>query len=275
MATHSRTIRSANEPQTTRARVFWTLGNLLALIGMVVLLYAGGLYAQAEFGRYAARGDTDVAVAPPPLPAAEESVEPVYQPSAFDAPVLNDGRVTGAAPPPVSADYRATISRIMIPSIGVDSKVVEVGWEIERQKDGSEVAVWQVAEYAVGQHRGTANPGENENIVLAGHVGGYGKVFKDLIYVRVGDPITLFSNGQQYLYVVHSVHVVTEEGASAEQRRENANWIQPTGQELVTLVTCWPPSGPKKYSQRVIVRALPFGSNVPQPLDGPAAWNIR
>jgi hypothetical protein len=37
------------------------------------------------------------------------------------------------------------------------------------------MAIWQVAEYAVGQHRGSANPGEGDNIVLAGHVGGFGQ----------------------------------------------------------------------------------------------------
>lgn len=274
MATPAQPIRKASGPQTTRGKIIWTLGNCLALIGIVILLYAGGLQAQAEFGRYAARGDTDVAVAPPP-PISAAPDTPVYQPSAFDAPVLNDGRVTGAAPPTLAADYRATITRVMIPSIAVDAKVVEVGWEIERQQDGSEVAVWQVAEFAVGQHRGSANPGDNENIVLAGHVGGYGKVFKDLIRVTVGDEITIFSNGQQYLYVVHSVHVVNEEGAPLEQRLDNARWIQPTGQEMVTMVTCWPPTGPEKYTQRVIVRALPFGANAPLPLDGPATWSVR
>ena len=96
------------------------------------------------------------------------------------APILTtasvDGQVTGAIPDAERTAHDSTVTRVIIPSIGVDSKAVEVGWEVKEQ-NGQQVAVWQVAECAVGQHRGSANPGEGENIVLAGHVGGYGKVF--------------------------------------------------------------------------------------------------
>jgi sortase A len=134
--------------------------------------------------------------------------------------------------------------------------------------------VWQVAEYAVGQHRGSANPGDGENIVLAGHVGGYGKVFKDLIAVKPGDPITLYSQGQQYLYTVTEQVVVKEEGVSAAQQAANALYIGPAHREVVTLITCWPPRGPEKYQYRVIVRAVPFGGELgPQP--ALSNWSIR
>ena len=263
--------RAARLPLVGRARLLWTLGNLFMLAGVVLLLYVGGIYTQAEYDRYAARGDTDLPAPAPVIPRKDQ------EPAPFVAPVLNggqaapaDGRVVGVVPQ-VSADQRATISRIVIPSIEVDSKVVEVGWEVQQQ-GGQPVAVWQVAEYAVGQHRGSANPGQGDNIVLAGHVGGYGKVFKDLFYVKPGDQITIYSAGQQYLYTVRDRLLVTEEGVSAEQHAANAQLIAPTGQELVTLVTCWPPKGPEKFTQRVIVQAVPF--TAPRSA-GPSSWAIR
>src|SRR4029453_10716844 len=135
------------------------------------------------------------------------------EPAPFTAPVLNagapaDGQIVNEVPNSGPAPQSATVTRVAIPSIGVDSKVVEVGWDVEQQDD-QQVAVWQVAKYAVGQHRGSANPGQGGNVVLAGHVGGYGKVFKDLFYVKPGDQITLYSQGQQYLYTVRDRLLVT------------------------------------------------------------------
>jgi sortase A len=265
--------RTAAAEPSRRARLLWTFGNLFMLIGIVLLLYVGGVYTQAEYDRYAARGDTDL-----PAPV---SVAPLTQdePAPFVAPVLNgaatggysEGQVIGAIPN-VVPDHASTVSRVIIPSIAVDAKVVEVGWDVQEQ-NGQQVAVWNVAEYAVGQHRGSANPGDNGNVVLAGHVGGYGKVFKELYYVKPGDQITIYSAGQEYLYVVQDRLLVTEEGVSPEQRLANAQLIAPTDHEVVTLVTCWPPKGADKFTQRVVVQAVPFGAAAQD--TGHSSWSIR
>lgn len=269
--------RSAAKPARaepgTRARVLWTLGNLFMLIGVVLLLYVGGVYVQADYERYAARGDTDL---PAPIAVSSPAED---EPAPFTAPVLNagapaDGQLVSAVPDSAQAPQSPTVTRVAIPSIGVDSKVVEVGWDVEQQGD-QQVAVWQVAKYAVGQHRGSANPGQGGNVVLAGHVGGYGKVFKDLFYVKPGDQITLYSNGQQYLYTVRDRLLVTEEGVSPEQHAANAQLIGPTDQEIVTLVSCWPPKGRDKFTQRVVIQAVPFASNATAPAEGQSRWSIR
>jgi hypothetical protein len=155
-----------------RTRLVWTLSHLLLLVGGIITLYVGGLTAHDAYHRYAARGDTDVPA--PRLVAASGAGGPL----SFVAPLLNvpsrdarraEGAADAVAPPP------STINRIIIPSIDVDAKVVDVGWDIVNQ-GGVAVTVWQVAEYAVGHHLGSANPGEGDNIVLTGHVGGYGKI---------------------------------------------------------------------------------------------------
>jgi sortase A len=263
-------------PRQARSRLLWTLGNLLMLVGIVLLLYVGGLYTQTEYARYAARGDTDV-----PAPVAIVDPAP-YEPAPFTAPNLSaeasaggntEGLVRGEIPDATRAAHRSMITRVAIPSIDVDSKVVEVGWDVQEQS-GQTVAIWQVAEYAVGQHRGSANPGEGDNIVLAGHVGGYGKVFRDLFYVKPGDQITLYSGGQQYLYTVQERLILDEEHVPPEQQAANARYIAPTDHEVITLVTCWPPTGADKFTQRIVVRAVPFGaSNTPQPVQN--RWTLR
>lgn len=257
-------------PLSRRARLLWTLGNLCMVVGLVLLLYIGGIYSQAEYERFAARGDTDLPAPAAVVPQMDLEPAPFIAPLLARAPGPASGQVVGAVPID-DPSHQSNITRIAIPSIAVDSKVVEVGWEVLQQGDQS-VAVWQVAEYAVGQHRGSANPGEAGNIVLAGHVGGYGKVFKDLFYVKPGDQITLYSAGQQYLYTVRDRLVVDEEGVPAAQREANAQLIAPTSHEIVTLVTCWPARGPDKFKQRIIVQAIPF-STVPSATQ--SSWTLR
>lgn len=297
MVTTTGTAKPARAPGRLRLqRVYWTLGNLLLFGGLYLLLYVGGIYAEVSYHRMAARGDSDIeaprlvmgeldlaarqrpaataaaptsgpaATAAAPTAAAQAQAAAAHdQPAATEAPaqpvaaaVAAEGQLASPPPAPEVAAHISTVERVILPSVKLDAKVIEVGWEVVEQ-DGQEVAVWQVAEYAVGQHRGSANPGEGENIVLAGHVGGFGQVFRDLYYVLPGDPVILYSEGQKYEYVVNDRRIVDEEGAPAEQRAANAALIGPAGAEMVTLVTCWPPTGPEKFTQRVIIRAVPAG----------------
>lgn len=271
-------------PVTARAKIFWTISNLLMLIGLVMLMYVGGIYSAAEYGRYSARGDTDEPAPQPALPVLQPQPAQQAEPAPFIIPQLNtsttsasDERLTGLIPDLAQAAMPSNVSRIVIPSIDVDSKVVTVGWEVQEQQ-GRRVGVWQVAEYAVGHHLGSANPGEKNNIVLAGHVGGYGKVFKDLIDLEPGDPITIYSAGEQYLYTVSEKVILTEEGVSPEQQAANAGYIAPTNYEVVTLVTCWPASGPEKFSQRIVVRATPYSTSTSTNHAGTTVlsnWSVR
>lgn len=261
-----------------RTRLILTLGNLLFFAGIYILLYVGGVQSQIAYQRMAARGDNDLEVRPIVISAPAASTTTAgTEPAVFSVPIINGSEPASAALPAENGAGlpETTVSRLVIPSIGVDSKVVEVGWRVE-DVAGQPTAIWDVAEFAVGQHRGSANPGQGNNIVLAGHVGGYGKVFRDLYYVQPGDQITIYSEGQQYLYIVQEHLVVDEEGVPPEQRAANARYIAPTDHEVVTLVTCWPAEGPNRFAQRVIVRALPFGAETQQAApDAPASWHVR
>jgi sortase A len=294
--------RARVRQRTRLQRLYWTLGNLLLFGGVYLLVYVGGMYAYVDFQRAAARGDSAIeaprviisapslpvataaasnVIAPAPTAAAPTAVAPAAAapaaaapavvvnpaPAAIPAPAL-DGQIVSPPPAPEQAKHISTVERLILPSIKVDSKVIEVGWELIEQ-NGQQASVWQVAEFAVGQHKGSANPGEGDNIVLAGHVGGFGRVFRDLFYVLPGDPVIVYSNGREYRYTVSERLIVDEEGpdVTAEQRAANAELIAPTDHEVLTMVTCWPSTGPDKFTQRVIIRALPVASPAPEPTE--------
>jgi sortase A len=254
-------------PVPTRPLV-WTLGNVLMLAGMYLLLYVGGTYAYIDYLRQAARGDSDIDVPQHTLVGMQESQ--LNSGVTFTVPALNAG---GSAALPDAAAGTALVDRLMIPSIGVDSKVIEVGWQTVEQ-NGQLVSIWDVAEYAVGHHRGSANPRDGGNIVLAGHVGGYGRVFENLFYVAPGDDVLVYSDGQQYRYTVTQRVIVDEEGADEAQRLSNAAYIGETDSEMITMVTCWPLEGPNQFAQRIIVRAMPAVADAIIQLP-PAAQTIR
>lgn len=280
-----------------RGKLLWTLGNLLMLIGLYLLLYVGGLYADEQYNFLAAQRGSDISLpetitssldstdqafgvdtgadavtdeqpAVAPL-AGAETVAPAAASEGFTLPRLNstgNGRELNSIVPSVVAEFGAsTITGIIIPKIDLERKVIPVGMTVEVQ-NGQKVAVWEVAKYAVGHHKGTANPGQAGNIVLAGHSGGKAYPFNDIFYLGQGDPILLESNNSQlYEYSVTERLVLDEVGVPMAQRRENAQYIEPTSNEVVTLVTCWPLTGPNKFSQRVIVRAAPLHPATPAP----------
>lgn len=208
------------------------------------------------------------AVPATPIPVTPVPTEP---PEALRLPELNapprGSELSSLIPAPPAEGYGpSTITRIAIPSIKVDKKVVEVNWQIQ-DVNGEQVAVWDVAKYVVGHHSGTANPGQPGNIVLAGHSGGNAYPFNNLFYLKPGDPITLWSDGQEFQYTVTEHHLLDEIGPNVtlEQRKANARFIEPTDNELVTLVTCWPLTGKNKFSQRVVIRAVPAQAAAPNP----------
>jgi sortase A len=141
----------------------------------------------------------------------------------------------------------------VIASVGIDTKVIPVGWNVVEQ-NGQEYSVWQVADYAAGWHKTSAMLGYRGNTVMAGHHNMNGEVFKDLVNVEVGDRIEIYAGEYKFEYVVELKTIVKEKGEPVEVRQRNAQWIAPTNDERVTLVTCWPYTN---NTHRVIVVAKP------------------
>jgi sortase A len=142
----------------------------------------------------------------------------------------------------------------VIPKIGLDSKVVEVGWRLEKQ-DGQSVSVWDVADYAAGFHRGSAYPGHIGNTVMSGHHNIKGEVFRYIVDLEPGDEVILYTGQVAYRYAVEQKLVLPDRYVSAEQKRQNGQWIRYFPDERLTLVTCWPYTS---NTHRVIVVAKPL-----------------
>jgi sortase A len=143
---------------------------------------------------------------------------------------------------------------LVIPSVGIDANVIPVGWQMVEQ-NGQQYSIWQVADYAVGWHQTTAVLGQSGNTVMAGHHNVNGEVFRDLVNVEVGDAVTIYAGDQPFEYQVELKTIVKEKGEPIEVRQRNAQWIAPTTDERITLVTCWPYTN---NTHRVIVVAKPF-----------------
>ena len=170
---------------------------------------------------------------PTPLPTATETATPI--PTATPTPQLS---------PP---------TRLVIPAIGLDTPVVEVGWH-EEMIEGTNMVVWDVADFAAGWHKTSARPGEGGNIVITGHHNINGEVFRDIVTLQPGAEIQVYAGDVLHTYEVINTMILPEKGMPLEVRRANAQWIGPTSEEQLTLVTCWPYNN---NTHRVIVVAKP------------------
>ncbi|MCG8348382.1 MAG: sortase [Chloroflexales bacterium] len=111
-------------------------------------------------------------------------------------------------------------NRLIIPTISVDTPVQEVFIE-----NGA----WQVADYAAGYHHGTALPGASGNMVMAGHAGLRGGVFRSLGQLQPGDEVIVETGGWRYSYRVHNAINVWPTQVEV---------MSPTPEPILTLITC-------------------------------------
>jgi sortase A len=155
--------------------------------------------------------------------------------------------VTGAQVPP---------TRIVAPAIELDAAVVPTGWEMV-ERNGTLVSEWIVPAKAAGWHSNSALPGHGGNVVLSGHHNIEGKVFRYVVDLEPGDEITVYADDTPYSYIVAEKYILKETGMPLKVRQRNAQWIMPTEDERLTLVTCWPYEWPGN-THRVIVVARPL-----------------
>jgi sortase A len=131
-------------------------------------------------------------------------------------------------PVPTAAPDQAI--RIQIPAIEIDAPVV--------QGDG-----WEQLKKGVGQNIGSANPGQNGNIVLSAHNDVYGELFRYLDKLAAGDQVILYTQQRQYVYIVDRTAIVEPTAVEV---------MASTGSPTVTLISCYPYLVDK---QRIVVFA--------------------
>ncbi len=108
--------------------------------------------------------------------------------------------------------------RMVISAIGVDAPIV--------QGDG-----WEQLKKGIGQHIGTADPGQPGNLVVSAHNDIFGEIFRDLDRLQPGDEIQVYTQGEKFTYIITGNRVVEPTEVSV---------MDPTVGPTITLISCYP-----------------------------------
>lgn len=173
-------------------------------------------------------------LAPTPLAS---STSPTATPTITPISVIPTPSPTPTPRPVIPA--QAAPTQILIPAINLKAPVQVAGWTVVK-RNGVEISDWLVPDDAAGWHQNSALPGHGGNVVLSGHHNMGAEVFRYLVNLKKGDEIILQADGRDYHYLVTDHFIVPERGVPEEQRQQNVQWIMPTSDERLTLVTCWP-----------------------------------
>lgn len=243
--------RDAEEPQdeplTNRGRAknrrkkgmerFLLVVEIFAILGLVVIIF------QTVSVLNLLNKETAGALVPQLTPTA--LITAVVLPSGHTAPVEglevkpNDAEIPEHLRPlmqsyadlPIPTPGAQQARQIQIPAIGLSAPVV-LG-------DG-----WEQLKKGVGQHVGTANPGETGNLVVSAHNDIFGELFKDLDKLKTGDTIILTTQDRSFTYVVTGTQIV-------EPTR--VDLMAPTPEKTLTMISCYPY---RIDTQRIVVTAI-------------------
>jgi sortase A len=111
----------------------------------------------------------------------------------------------------------------------------------------------KILQRAIGHLPGTPLPGESGNVALAGHRDSY---FRPLRNIQPGDVITIKTPDAEFEYQVESTEVVLPSDVQV---------LQPSAENSLTLVTCFPFYYIGPAPKRFIVHARQIGQLQAQP----------
>jgi sortase A len=224
-------VDSATEGRGTRpARRRWFDGillsvEILAVLGLVGLMlnWFGLLQSLNQEVAIALRQDT---LTPTPLITAivlpsghtPPTAPGGAQPNQAEIPEHLRPLVQSIADLPLPTPGPAQAMRIQIQAINVDAPVV--------QGDS-----WDQLKKGVGQHVGSADPGQVGNVVLSAHDDVFGEIFRNLDRLQPGDQVQVFTAQQQFVYVVTSSQIVAP---------TQVDLMNPTSAPTLTLISCYP-----------------------------------
>ncbi|HSH03090.1 MAG TPA: class D sortase [Anaerolineae bacterium] len=126
--------------------------------------------------------------------------------------------INSYTPPPIPTPGPEQARRIQIPALNIDKPIVQ----------GDD---WEALKKGVGQHIGSAIPGQDGNLVLSAHNDIYGEIFRHLDDLTPGDEVIVYTERNQYTYVVRAIEVVEPTDV----------WVMaPTEHASATLISCYP-----------------------------------
>ena len=227
----------------------------------VILLLAGGIRLLPSLS---AASEVTAGDPPPDFGEGALPLRPTVTPRPFasqltpqpallpDSSPANASAPSALARKPTPADVAGAIpTRIVIPAIQLDAPIETVSWHVV---DG--VSQWDVPDhFAAGWLTTSAPLGQSGNTALTGHHNIDGEVFRNLVKLKPGDRITIYSKDEPFYYEITMRKILPERGQPDDVRRANARWIQPTDDERITLTTCWPYTN---NTHRLIIVAKPI-----------------
>ncbi len=235
--------------------------NLFLLAGAILIL-AGAVTAFASVPPPDSAVPPDYGDAAPPLrptvtalPAEGQiAPAPVELPDTKNqVPALPRSTIV-PTPTAVPDPADMTPRRLVIPAIDLNAPIETVGWHVING-----ASTWDVPDhFAAGWLKTSALLGQPGNTVLDGHHNISGEVFRRLVDLRVGDELEVYAGNNVFFYKVTTRQILKERGQPLEVRVKNAQWIQPTEDERLTLVTCWPYT---TNSHRLIIVAKPVAGD--------------
>ncbi|MCJ7432415.1 MAG: class D sortase [Anaerolineales bacterium] len=233
---------SASEPAPApRRRKFMerllVVVEVLAVFGLVGVLVSG-LGLLRDLNKEVASALNPVTPTPTPLimavilPSGHTPPDTLGNTAPNEAEIPDHLRpmVQSLANSPIPTSAPDQVMRIQIPAINVDAPIV--------QGDG-----WEQLKKGVAQHIGSADAGQDGNVVLSAHNDVYGEIFRYLDRLSPGDQIILYTQQRQYTYIVDRTVLV--EPIAVEV-------MASTGSPTVTLISCYPYLVDK---QRIVVFA--------------------
>jgi LPXTG-site transpeptidase (sortase) family protein len=151
------------------------------------------------------------------------------------------------ATPTPSAAAAATLARLLIPGIGVDAPVDEIGLTPQ----GDLATPTDVSH--VGWYRGGSLPGQPGSSVIDGHLDWRGgpAVFANLGHLHAGDQLHVtYSNGHAASFLVSTMATYPAD------LRPPAELFRADGPPQLVLITCAGPWDGAGYRDRLVVTAV-------------------
>jgi sortase A len=204
---------------------FLLLIEVSAVVGFIFILF-NGLNLIQELNREVVAVLEQPTLTPTPLIAAVVLPSGHTPPNAPGGSRFNEAEIPEHLRPLVQSMYNVPVPtpgpeqavRLQVPAIRVDAPIV--------QGDG-----WDQLKKGIGQHIGSANPGEKGNLVLSAHNDIFGEIFRDLDRLVPGDLVIVHTNQRTYTYIVVDTKIVLPTAVEV---------MAPTAQPTTTLISCYP-----------------------------------
>jgi sortase A len=222
-------VSSLRERVTTRRRkgldTFLLAVEIIAMLGLVAL-FVNGANLLRNLNEESVLALQQPTITPTPLISAVVLPSGHVAPAAGQENRFNEEEIPEHLRPlmqsyaslPIPTQSPQQARQVQIAAIGVNAPIV--------MGDG-----WEQLKKGVGQHLGSANPGDAGNLVLSAHNDIFSEIFRDLDQLKEGDEIIIITQDRSFTYVVTGTLIVDP---------DRVDLLAPTSNSTITLISCYP-----------------------------------